>query len=39
MRSGSAANDYNGDGLSDILWRDNTTGDIGYYDVSGGSVT
>jgi hypothetical protein len=29
--------DYNGDGISDVLWRNNSTGVVGYYqmDVSG----
>ena len=29
----TAADDFNGDGFSDVLWRDNSTGGIGYSDV------
>ena len=31
--------DYSGDRTADVLWRNNTNGDIGYYQVSGGSHT
>ena len=29
--------DFNGDGTSDILYRNNTTGDSGFYQMSNGS--
>ena len=34
--STSAPNDFNGDGTSDILWRNSTTGDVGAFGIIGG---
>ena len=31
-------NDFNGDGLSDVLWRDNSSGDTGYTDFHAGDA-
>ena len=33
------AADFDGDGRSDILWRDQRTGDVGIWTMRGGSVT
>jgi uncharacterized delta-60 repeat protein len=31
-------NDFNGDGFSDVLWRDNSSGDTGYTDFHAGNA-
>jgi uncharacterized delta-60 repeat protein len=31
-------NDFNGDGLSDVLWRNNSSGDTGYTDFHAGNA-
>jgi uncharacterized protein YkwD len=33
----AASHDFNGDGFSDVLWRNNSTGDAGYSDVTHGN--
>jgi hypothetical protein len=35
----SAPDDFNGDGISDVLWRDNASGDTGYWAISAGAAT
>jgi hypothetical protein len=36
--SRSLSNDFNGDGFSDILWRNNSSGDTGYTDFHAGNA-
>jgi hypothetical protein len=33
------SHDFNGDGTSDILWRNSTTGDVGAWEISGGQAS